>query len=87
MGELRGDEPAADDDEMLGQLADPHDGVAGVVVDTAVPDGIGQRNTRARGDDHLICGELVSRLGAQRVPTVGLRAVESGVGVVHGDVR
>ena len=85
--ELRGDEPAADDDEMLWQFADSHDGVAGVVVDTAVPDRIRHHRTRARGDHHLIRGELVTAIGVQRVAAIGLRGPEAGMGLEDRDVR
>ena len=65
VGELRGDEAAADDHQMLGQLGDPHDGVAGVVGDAAVDDRRRDADARARGDHHLVGGELVAGVGAQ----------------------
>lgn len=41
MREFRCHETTSGDHQMLGQLGDPHDGVAGVVGDPAVGDGRG----------------------------------------------
>ncbi len=84
--ELRRHEPAADDDQMLGKLGYPHDVVAGVVLHTALGDGGWDVNPGARGDDHLVGGELLAVVGAQRVPAVGLSRPKPGVAGVHPHV-
>ena len=69
--ELCGDESAADDHQVLGQFGDPHDGVAGVVVHAALGDRRRHAVREPGGDDHLVGGELVAAVGAQRVAAVG----------------
>ena len=46
----------------------------------------GNADPRTGGDHHLIGGELVARLGAQRVAAVGLGGAEPGVAGVHRHV-
>ena len=76
-----GDEAAADDDQMLRHVGDPHDGVAGVVAaHRSRLIASGTDGARARGDHHLIGGELVAVVGAQRVAAVGLRRRRTGCG-------
>jgi hypothetical protein len=80
------DETTSDDDQVLGQLWYPHDGVAGVVVHPALEDGRRDHRPRSRGDDHLLGGELVAALGAQQIAVIGLDRPETGVLVVDVDV-
>ena len=87
MGELARDESATDDDQVLGNIEDPHDRVAGVVPHTGIGDLVGDDGSRAGCDDHLVGGEFVAVIGAQRVAAVGLRRTEAGVGVENRDVR
>ena len=84
--ELRGDETAADDHQVLGHLGDAHDGVAGVDLNPAVGDRRRNHRPRPGRDHHLIGRELVARLGAQHVAPVGPGRAEAGVAVEHRDV-
>ena len=85
--ELRGDETAADDHQMLGQFRDPHDGVAGVMGDAAVEDRRRHGRAGPGGEYHLRGGELVAVVGAQPVAVAVVGPGEAGVAVEHLDVR
>ncbi len=87
MRELGCDITAADDYQMLGQFGDAHHRVTGVVLDPALQDGRRNQWARTRRDDHLVGGELVAGVGAQQIASVRLDRSESGVLVVHVDVR
>ena len=86
MREFCCDEATSDDHQMLGQLGDPHDGVAGVIVDAGREDGRRDHRPRARRDHHLIGGEFVAGVGAQQIAPVSLNRPEAGVLAVHVDV-
>ena len=84
--EFRCHEATSDDHQMLGQLGDAHDGVAGVIVDAGREDGRRDHRPRARRDHHLIGGEFFTGVGAQQIAPVGLNRPEPGVLAVHVDI-
>jgi hypothetical protein len=63
VGELRPDEPAADDADPLRKRVDPHHGVAGVVRDGVQTRDVGDPGAGARRDHDLVRGDLHSGAG------------------------
>ena len=70
-----------------GSVGDPHDRVTGVVRNRRTSRLVGDDRARTRRDHHLIGGELVTVVGAQRVAAVRQRRGETGVRTEHRDVR
>ncbi len=86
VGEFACHEAAPDDHQVLGHIGDPHDGVAGVIAHPGGGDLVGDHGSRPGGDHHLVGGELVTVVGAQRVAAVGQGRPEPGVAGEHLDV-
>jgi hypothetical protein len=81
VGELRPDEPAADDADPLRKRVDPHHAVAGVVRDGVQTGDVGDPGAGARRDHDLVRGDLHSGAGVDRA-----RPGEPAGAVVHVDV-
>ena len=86
MREFGGYEATPDDHQMLGEVGDPHDRVAGVIVDPRLLDRRRNHRPGARRDHHLIGAELFAGLRAQQVAPICLDRPEPGVAPIDVDV-
>src|ERR1700758_5077657 len=86
MREFRCHKTTSDDDYVLGQLGDPHDGIAGVILDAGREDSRRNHRPRAGRDHHLIGSEFFTGAGVQQIAPVRLNRPEPGVLVVHVDI-
>jgi hypothetical protein len=84
--ELRGDESAAGDDDVVRQFLDPHDGVRGVVGDGVQAGDVGDHRARS-GGEHIAVGRDVGVPAGVQLDVHRLRPGEPPGAGVHGDVR
>ena len=84
VGELAGDEAAAEHDQVLGHRLDAHDVVARVVADLGQAGDVGDHRPRPGGDHDLTCLDAVDTGGGGdlHLPFTD----ESASSRVHGDV-